>query len=105
MKDFEKLGAFYLGKRYDTEADRLTEVVRQDLSNIRHAVLARGLHPPPDLLVTCRPIGAGETPVGDVTNECMGEGPLVLTLDRRLLDRANEITLGKTSKRHPDVVS
>jgi DNA helicase HerA-like ATPase len=25
MHDFEKLGAFYLGKRYDTEADKLTE--------------------------------------------------------------------------------
>ena len=25
MKDFEKLGAFYLGKRYDAEADQLTE--------------------------------------------------------------------------------
>ena len=25
MHDFEKLGAFYLGKRHDTEADRLTD--------------------------------------------------------------------------------
>ena len=25
MHDFEKLGAFYLGKRYDTNADKLTE--------------------------------------------------------------------------------
>lgn len=25
MQDFEKLGAFYLGKRFDTETDKLTE--------------------------------------------------------------------------------
>ncbi len=25
MLDFEKLGAFYLGKRYNSEADKLTD--------------------------------------------------------------------------------
>jgi len=41
MKDFEKLGAFYLGKRFDTEADRLTEeVVLYDAKDLTtHAVI------------------------------------------------------------------
>ncbi|MDX2413443.1 MAG: hypothetical protein QNK16_13210, partial [Woeseiaceae bacterium] len=41
MKDFEKLGAFYLGKRYDNEADRLTEeLVLYDAKDLTtHAVI------------------------------------------------------------------
>ncbi len=41
MKDFEKLGAFYLGKRFDTEADRLTEeLVLYDAKDLTtHAVI------------------------------------------------------------------
>jgi len=41
MKGFEKLGAFYLGKRFDTEADRLTEeVVLYDAKDLTtHAVI------------------------------------------------------------------
>ena len=40
MQDFEKLGAFYLGKRHDTEADELTdEVVLYDSKDLTtHAV-------------------------------------------------------------------
>ena len=41
MKDFEKLGAFYLGKRFDTEADKLTEeLVLYDAKDLTtHAVI------------------------------------------------------------------
>jgi len=41
MQDFEKLGAFYLGKRFDTEADQLTdEVVLYDAKDLTtHAVI------------------------------------------------------------------
>ena len=41
MQDFEKLGAFYLGKRYDTEADKLTdELVLYDAKDLTtHAVI------------------------------------------------------------------
>ncbi len=41
MHDFEKLGAFYLGKRYDTEADKLTdELVLYDSKDLTtHAVI------------------------------------------------------------------
>ena len=41
MKAFEKLGAFYLGKRFDTEADRLTEeLVLYDAKDLTtHAVI------------------------------------------------------------------
>ena len=41
MQDFEKLGAFYVGKRYDTEADKLTEeLVLYDAKDLTtHAVI------------------------------------------------------------------
>ena len=41
MHDFEKLGAFYLGKRYDTEAEKLTEeLVLYDSKDLTtHAVI------------------------------------------------------------------
>ena len=41
MQDFEKLGAFYVGKRYDTEADELTdELVLYDAKDLTtHAVI------------------------------------------------------------------
>ena len=41
MQDFEKLGAFYLGKRYDTDADKLTEeLVLYDSKDLTtHAVI------------------------------------------------------------------
>jgi hypothetical protein len=41
MQDFEKLGAFYLGKRFDTEADKLTdELVLYDAKDLTtHAVI------------------------------------------------------------------
>ena len=41
MQDFEKLGAFYLGKRYDTAADQLTdELVLYDAKDLTtHAVI------------------------------------------------------------------
>ena len=41
MQDFEKLGAFYLGKRYDTDADKLTdELVLYDAKDLTtHAVI------------------------------------------------------------------
>ena len=41
MQDFEKLGAFYLGKRFDTEADQLTdELVLYDAKDLTtHAVI------------------------------------------------------------------
>ena len=41
MLDFEKLGAFYLGKRYDTDADKLTdELVLYDSKDLTtHAVI------------------------------------------------------------------
>lgn len=41
MQDFEKLGAFYLGKRYDTEAEKLTdELVLYDSKDLTtHAVI------------------------------------------------------------------
>ena len=41
MHDFEKLGAFYLGKRYDTDADKLTEdLVLYDSKDLTtHAVI------------------------------------------------------------------
>ena len=41
MHDFEKLGAFYLGKRYDTEADKLTdELVLYDSKDLTtHAAI------------------------------------------------------------------
>src|SRR5210317_2184984 len=41
MHDFEKLGTFYLGKRYDNEADRLTEeFVLYDAKDLTtHAVI------------------------------------------------------------------
>ena len=41
MQDFEKLGAFYLGKRYDTAADKLTEeLVLYDAKDLTtHAVI------------------------------------------------------------------
>jgi hypothetical protein len=41
MKDFEKLGAFYLGKRHDAEADKLTdELVLYDAKDLTtHAVI------------------------------------------------------------------
>lgn len=41
MQDFEKLGAFYLGKRFDTDADKLTEeLVLYDAKDLTtHAVI------------------------------------------------------------------
>jgi hypothetical protein len=41
VQNFEKLGAFYLGKRFDTEADRLTEeLVLYDAKDLTtHAVI------------------------------------------------------------------
>ncbi len=41
MHDFEKLGAFYLGKRYDTDADKLTEefVLYDSKDLTTHAVI------------------------------------------------------------------
>jgi len=41
MRDFEKLGAFYLGKRFDTETDKLTEeLVLYDAKDLTtHAVI------------------------------------------------------------------
>ncbi|MCJ7589744.1 MAG: DUF87 domain-containing protein [Woeseiaceae bacterium] len=41
MQDFEKLGAFYIGKRYDTEAERLTDdLVLYDSKDLTtHAVI------------------------------------------------------------------
>jgi len=41
VQDFEKLGAFYLGKRYDTDADKLTEeLVLYDAKDLTtHAVI------------------------------------------------------------------
>ncbi|MGB5630212.1 MAG: DUF87 domain-containing protein, partial [Woeseiaceae bacterium] len=41
MQDFEKLGAFYLGKRYDTDADNLTdEIVLYDSKDLTtHAAI------------------------------------------------------------------
>ncbi len=41
MQDFEKLGAFYLGKRYDSDADKLTdELVLYDAKDLTtHAVI------------------------------------------------------------------
>ena len=41
MLDFEKLGSFYLGKRYDADADKLTnELVLYDAKDLTtHAVI------------------------------------------------------------------
>ena len=41
MQDFEKLGAFYVGKRYDVDADRLTDdLVLYDSKDLTtHAVI------------------------------------------------------------------